>query len=192
MRWLIIVWLLLSAATHLYSPVKSFSNSRKTLATFADISDAFSEEEYAGEKAQAYGQLKDAVSRLDSMLFATSIKLSYGIIVILGLMAMVSGFLLISRKEIGVKLGLITLTLMLLWGIHTSFSKEIYRKRIISEYQTIYQSFSVLSEEKLEFSPQLERAGQPKLAESLAFRGLDLIFLALLFLKRRNINKRQR
>jgi len=187
MRWLIILWLLLLATTHLYFPVKSFSDSRKGISTFEKMSVMLSNPKYSGEKAQAYGQLNDAINRLDSMLFSTVVKSSYVIIMILGLMAMVSGFMLASRKEIGVKLGLITLTLMLLWGIHVSFSKEAYKRRMKSEYQTIYQSVRVLSEKELEFSPKLEQELKPKLVGSLSFQAVALIFLSILFLRRKTI-----
>lgn len=189
MRWLIIIWLLLSASANFNGIYILTSHSHETLLIIENVRDVLSRQEYSGQKTKALDELNDAINELHSIFASPYVKLSYIIMIVIGLMAIVAAILLIARKEHGVKLGLITLTLMLAWGIPVSFSKESYRKQIASKYTTIYKSVSAISEKEVGFSQELQEAVKPKLATSLSVYGIDFLVLLLLFLKRKQLQK---
>jgi hypothetical protein len=181
MRWLVIIWLLLSGAADIYTASKAISYSHQTLSLFDQVRDSFSGGHYSGD---AYDQLSSAIARLRAMLFSTSVKLSYCITWSVALLAIFSSLLLIVKRHLGVQVSLVTLAVMLVWGTYTAFARESYRQSIRSAEETIYQSVSVLSGTEVTFSPQLEQAFRSDLAGSLSWLVPDVILLVGLLLKR--------
>jgi len=166
---------------------KLASYANENYSNIKNAREILSRQEYTGQKAKAFDQFDNAISKFHSIVFSPIAKMQLGIAVIVGLMALISAILLIARKGVGVKLGLITLTLVLAWNLYGSFAAESFRKEIIAIYTTMYESVSIIASKKVAFSPELQQAARPELVESLCYCGLQLCLLALFFLRRQTI-----
>ena len=189
-RWMIITWLLLSGAMMLYSPHKAGSATKETIDLMHGIHAAFEGVSQDNAKADAYSRLGGAVEELESILDTPRMSTEFIVMRILAVLAALCAVMLILRRPSSVYFSIAILALVLIWGTYATFAKEQYRAQIALQYEVIYDSVSALSGQDVDFSPALKRALRPQLASSLSFRGIDLLMLTILFIKRNTILNR--